>query len=201
MLKVRIHWLLQLVKITPTGFDFSSLDLLLDQMWKFDLTPGFELMGNPSNFFQDFSSSVELSMWHKLLQTMVRRYFSRYGETWVKKWRFETWNEPDHKDFCNLKFTLSTYLKYFDASISALKTISEDLQLGGPGGSCRHPHFLKFCYGLLDHIENGINSFNSSIKPSLSFFSFHKKGNGENMDLIVNNEQKTIKKYRSCIQC
>ena len=165
------------------------MDLLLDRLWKFDLLPGFELMGNPSDLFLDFSTQDELNMWYKLIQTMVRRYIQRYGEAWVKQWRFETWNEPDHKDFCNVDFSLSTYLRYFDVSLSAQKTISEDLQLGGPGGSCRHPHFLKFCYGLLDHVENGINSFNSSTKPSLDFFSFHKKGDGQGMNLIVKNEK------------
>ena len=185
-----------MVKINPDGFDFSSLDLLLDRLWKFDLTPGFELMGNPSNFFHDFSSSEEVDMWHKLIRSMVSRYISRYGLTWVQKWKFETWNEPDHKDFCNIDFTLSTYLKYFDASLSALKMTSQHLKLGGPGGSCRHPHFLKFCYGLLDHVENGINSFNSSIPPSLDFLSFHKKGNGSNIKVIVEEELKTIKEIQ-----
>ena len=131
-------------------------------LWKFDLLPGFELMGNPSDFFLDFSTQDELNMWYKLIRTMVRRYIQRYGEAWVKQWRFETWNEQDHKDLCNEGFSLLTYLRYFDASLSALKTISEYLQLGGPGGSYGHPHFLKFCYRLLDHVENGINSFNSS---------------------------------------
>ena len=114
-----------MVKITPSGFDFSSLDLLLDRLWRVDLTPGFELMGNPSNYFHDFSTLEELNMWYRLIQALVTRYINRYGHAWVTKWKFETWNEPDHKDFCNIKFSLSTYLKYFDASISALKMISK----------------------------------------------------------------------------
>ena len=57
-------------------------------------------------------------------------------------------------------------------------------QLGGPGGSCRHPHFTKFCHGLLDHVAHGVNSINSSIPLSLDFISIHKKGDSSLKEFI-----------------
>lgn len=36
-----------------------------------------------------------------------------YGIEYVKKWNFETWNEPDHHDFDNLNFTIQGIL-YFN---------------------------------------------------------------------------------------
>ena len=46
----------------------------------------------------------------------------RYGTDFVENWNFETWNEPDHRDFCGIKFDLESFLTYFDISISALKS-------------------------------------------------------------------------------
>ena len=189
--------MLNLIQGSSNSKEFHLLDELLDTLWNFDLKPGFELMGNPSDKFNDFSDPEVLDEWYKLLQDLVLRYMNRYGEAWVKHWKFETWNEPDHKDFCNVNFTTSSYLRYFDASISALKSISKKLILGGPGGSCRHPHFVKFCFALLEHVENGVNSYNASILPSLDFFSFHKKGDGQNMDVIISMEKKTLNEVRT----
>ena len=91
----------------------------------------------------------------------------RYGLKWVERWRFETWNEPDHGDFCDVNMTLSGYLNYFDASQLGLLSVSPSLRLGGAGGSCRPPHFLRYCLGLMDHVVNGVNSINSWILRSL----------------------------------
>lgn len=57
-------------------------------------------------------------------------------------------------------------------------------QLGGPGGSCRHPHFTKFCHGLLDHVANGVNSVNNSLALSLDFISIHKKGDKGSLKVL-----------------
>ena len=33
-------------------------------------------------------------------------FLVKYGLDYVSEWNFETWNEPDHKDFDNLNITL-----------------------------------------------------------------------------------------------
>ena len=46
--QVRIHWLLDLMK---KPFEIGKLDSIIHHLWSFDLRPGFEIMGNPGNFF------------------------------------------------------------------------------------------------------------------------------------------------------
>ena len=48
--------------------------------------------------------------------------FYRYGIEYVRRWRFETWNEPDHHDFCGLQFSLASFLGYYDTTVAALRT-------------------------------------------------------------------------------
>jgi hypothetical protein len=58
--QIRIHWMLDLLQIQtnvstanghapelPMEIDFSSLDRLIYQLYKYNLRPGFEIMGNP----------------------------------------------------------------------------------------------------------------------------------------------------------
>ena len=40
----------------------------------------------------------------------------------MRRWRFETWNEPDHHDFCGLQFSLASFLGYYDTTVAALRT-------------------------------------------------------------------------------
>ena len=66
----------------------------------------------PSTFVFNASLSLELQI--------------RFGSDYVREWKFETWNEPDHGDFCGLKFDLESYLAYFDVSLSAVKSAFGD---------------------------------------------------------------------------
>ena len=58
--QIRIHWMLDLLQIhrnvsiangyapeLPLEIDYSALDRLIHQLYKYDLRPGFEIMGNP----------------------------------------------------------------------------------------------------------------------------------------------------------
>ena len=53
----------------------------------------------------------------------------RFGTDYVRKWNFETWNEPDHKDFCGINFNLDTFLAYYDVSLAAVKTALKDAKV------------------------------------------------------------------------
>ncbi|XP_042862942.1 alpha-L-iduronidase-like [Penaeus japonicus] len=90
----------------PT-YNFSHLDALLDHLWRHQLRPGFELMGNPGNIFTDFENKTQVLWWRHLVALTARRYADRYGLEWVASWKWESWNEPDHHDFDNLNFTLA----------------------------------------------------------------------------------------------
>ena len=53
--QVRVHWLLDLME---GPLEMGHLDDFIHALWKSNLRPGFELMGNPGNkFFSNFSGA------------------------------------------------------------------------------------------------------------------------------------------------
>jgi hypothetical protein len=50
--QVRIHWLLDLME---SEYDLNTLDQIIQHLWSHDLKPGFEMMGNPGNKFNNFT--------------------------------------------------------------------------------------------------------------------------------------------------
>lgn len=55
-------------------YNFTILDNFLDWLQIYRLNPGFELMGNPSNFFSDFSNDTQVNMWRDLVMQVASRY-------------------------------------------------------------------------------------------------------------------------------
>ncbi|KAL0270146.1 UNVERIFIED_CONTAM: hypothetical protein PYX00_007642 [Menopon gallinae] len=162
---VRIHWILDLVTVKENGpvFDYRNLDELIDWLHQHRLVPGFELMGNPSNYFYDFRTQAD--DWHLLIKQILSRYMDMYGPMYMYDWRFELMNEPDLRMYNSYNFTLTEYLDYFRASERALG------KLHGPAGlfrSDRAAHPL--CWGLLDYCN-----FNPC---KLKTITFHRKGDG-----------------------
>lgn len=64
-------------KLGTPYYNFTLLDQLLDWLQLFGLNPGFELMGNPSHFFNDFSNSTQAKMWRHLVKEVANRYIGR----------------------------------------------------------------------------------------------------------------------------
>ncbi|XP_054709476.1 alpha-L-iduronidase-like [Uloborus diversus] len=200
---IRIHWMLELVQVQilpklNAVYNFTFLDELIFALWKNDLHPGFELMGNPSDFFSDFENITQVYAWRDLIHATALRYIALYGIDYVTKWNFETWNEPDHHDFDNLNFTLQGFLNYYDACSEGLRLADKRLRLGGPGGSCHVPsvRHSPLCWALLDHCSHGRNFFTGEKGTRINFISFHKKGNAS-VNHIVADEMETIQYIRN----
>uniref|UniRef100_A0A8C3RZY8 Alpha-L-iduronidase n=1 Tax=Chelydra serpentina TaxID=8475 RepID=A0A8C3RZY8_CHESE len=190
--QVRIHWLLELITVGVTNgklhYNFTSLDNLMDLLWKNKLIPGFELMGNPSGYFTDFEDKKQVIRWSRLIAHLAKRYIDRYGLEHVAKWNFETWNEPDHHDFDNVSMSVKGFLNYYDACSEGLREASSLLKFGGPGDSF-HP-FPKspICWSLLHHCYNGTNFFTGATGVRLDYIALHKKGAGSSLHIL---EQET----------
>ena len=76
--QVRIHWLLHLIDIDQSNrLDFSHLDQLLDVLYHHDLSPGFELMGNPGGVLTDFNNTEEQLFFFKTINVLKKRYLKR----------------------------------------------------------------------------------------------------------------------------
>ncbi|KAH3708034.1 alpha-L-iduronidase-like isoform X2 [Dreissena polymorpha] len=185
--QVRIHWLLDLITVTslppfkPPIYNFTSLDSLIDLLYANGMRPGFELMGNPSGLFKDFEDKTSLMMWKDLVTQTAQRYINQYGVGWVSQWNFESWNEPDCRDFDNVNMTVQGFLNYYDACSEGLKAASLDLKLGGPGDGC---HGTLYSDALLQHIVNGTNYFTGETGIRLDFLSYHKKGDGSSYKIL-----------------
>ncbi|XP_076720418.1 alpha-L-iduronidase isoform X2 [Callospermophilus lateralis] len=179
--QVRTHWLLDLITASkgPAGqglsYNFTHLDGYLDLLQENQLLPGFELMGSPSGRFSDFEDKLQVVKWRDLVSLLARRYIGRYGLAQVSKWNFETWNEPDHKDFDNVSMTTQGFLNYYDACSEGLRAASPALRLGGPGDSFHPPPRSPLCWSLLGHCANGTNFFTGEVGVRLDYISLHKK--------------------------
>ena len=179
--QVRVHWLLDLVKVVNTSaygdlnFDFTDLDEFLGLLKENNLKPGFEMMGNPSDVFTDFQNETQRWWLLDLTQQIAMRYVKKYGIEYVSRWNFETWNEPDHEKTWDPPLNAMTtqkFLSYFDIIRLGLRKFNGSLRLGGPGGACRPPHFMEYCGALLKHCDKGAKV----NRRCLDFISFHKKG-------------------------
>lgn len=192
--QVRVHWLLDLIRINKIKdleirYDFTELDDFIELLAANGLNPGFELMGNPSNYYSNFENETQVLQWKSLIKSIAYRYINKYGYNYVSAWNFETWNEPDHYDFDGLNITIKGYLNYYDASYEGLKEIfGDDLKFSGPSDHCL-PFKTKrteLCWALLDHIISGTDPMKSKL------FSVHEKGENGNTKLILENEMKFI---------
>lgn len=192
MQQVRIHWLLDLVRIKKKNlkpvYDFSWLDELVDQLYTSGLFPGFELMGSLHNFFNDFENRTQLFLWKDLVKRTAQRYIRKYGLHYVKNWNFETWNEPDCHDFDAVNMTVTGFLNYYDACSEGLKAADKSLKFGGPGDGCyykrNHKGHKKYANALLSHVINGTNYFTRERGVRIDFLSWHLKGEGKAQHIL-----------------
>ena len=104
------------------------------------------------------SDPNELELWEKSIQKMIEHFVNKYGLAQVRKWNFESWNEPDHKIHHN--FNEENYRNYLNATWYAVKKF----KFGGPAGSCKAPHFLKMCKTFLEFAQD----------HEMDFISFHR---------------------------
>lgn len=57
-------------------FNFTNLDLFLDWIHFHRVRPGFELMGNPSEYFDNFLDPKQQKDWQLLVKQVADRYSS-----------------------------------------------------------------------------------------------------------------------------
>lgn len=194
----RIHFLLDLVEVRDLGtaepcYDWSRLDRAIDHLLANGLLPFFELMGDPSRWFDDLSQAVQLHAWKNLVRDYAQHAIERYGLDCVRSWYFETWNEPDLPWW---KHSVEAFLHYYDACSEGLREADAELRFGGPG-TCEtlHPFFTE----LMTHCVEGTNYFTGEQGVRIDFISFHEKGGkwsneavSPSVDLVIDSTRKII---------
>lgn len=125
---IRIHWLLSLIETRggDSSKHWSKLDTFLDHLHANELAPAIELMG-------DLIPTECHGCWFDLVTGILKKYtgmatiltsklslitqikfvllLDRYSSTYMTKWRFETWNEPDLKTYNIMNMTISGSIK------------------------------------------------------------------------------------------
>lgn len=186
--QVRIHWLLDLISMERTVdqnvvYNFTYLDNAIKLLVDNGLRPGFELMGNPSNFFSDFDDVQQIYAWRGLVAALGKHLIEVFGVKEVSEWNFESWNEPENeKHFDGLHVSTEGFLRYYDACSEGLKMAHPSLRLGGPATG--HPSTAPIFWTLLQHCYNGTNFFTGDRGVRLDFVSFHIKGQGHSMTIL-----------------
>lgn len=175
---VRIHYLLDLVTGVRSGagiaYDWSLLDEALDTLIERGLRPMFELMGNPSDLFDDFCNLDQVKAWRDLVVALATRCTARFGRDEVRAWLFETWNEPDLPFW---RWGEPGLTNYYDACRAGLDAVDLTLRLGGP---CTARTLSSTFKAFLAHCDTGTNVLSGAKGARLDFISVHEKGVREN---------------------
>lgn len=136
-------------------YNFHQVASIYDRLLEIGVKPFVELGFMPSALASGkktifyYKGNVTLPKktdeWQDFIRAFVRFLLSRYGKEEVRSWYFEVWNEPNLG--CFFKGDMQDYYRLYAATVRALKSVDEHLQVGGPATTCsRHlPEFLAFC--------------------------------------------------------
>jgi xylan 1,4-beta-xylosidase len=117
---------------------------------------------------------TDYKKWGELIYQWVKHSIERYGETEVKTWLWEVWNEPNIGYW---KGTEEEYFMIYDYAADAVKRALPSARIGGP--STTGPGWDKAAAWLknfLLHCAGGKNYATGSKGAPLDFVSFHAKG-------------------------
>ena len=112
--------------------------------------------------------------WQELVFQFAKHLRERYGDSEVKNWLWEVWNEPD---IAYWQGTPEEYFKLYDYSADAILRAFPGATIGGPDttGPSREKS-AKFLRDFLQHCESGTNYATGKTGAPLDFISFHPKG-------------------------
>jgi xylan 1,4-beta-xylosidase len=116
---------------------FIELSFMPKQIASADRTFGF--------YSANISPPTSNEAWASFIQAFLTHLINRYGLASVKSWPIEVWNEP------NLSFfwsgTQQQYFDFYKATVVAIKSIDNSLQVGGPSTARAQwlREFADFC--------------------------------------------------------
>lgn len=154
---------------------------IIDQLLVSGVNPMFTTCFTPSKMARKFSGIFggggsaappkDYAQWSQFLIEGAQLCVERYGESSVKGWLFEAWNEPNLGCFFD-----GTQLEFFELwahTFRALKEVSPDLQIGGPSTARGEwlGEFIEWTRQngcepdyLITHVYNN-DSENSALSP------------------------------------
>ena len=109
--------------------------------------------------------------WSDLCFELTRHLVQRYGEEEVRRWWFETWNEPNGPAYW--KASPEDFYKLHDYAIAGVRRALPAARVGGPHTA---GHGGAYMEGFLDHITTGKNYATGETGTPTDFLAFHAKG-------------------------
>jgi xylan 1,4-beta-xylosidase len=124
--------------------DFAGIDRIYDRLLGLGLRPIVELSFMPRDLASDASKTVfdygaivsppkDWGRWEALVRELVAHLVARYGLEEVRRWAFEVWNEANLEVFWS--GTRDEYLRLYDLSARAVKSVDARLVVGGPASA------------------------------------------------------------------
>lgn len=112
--------------------------------------------------------------WSELVFQFTRHLRQRYGDTEVRTWLWEVWNEPDIDYW---KGTPEEYFKLYDYTVDAVLRAFPEARIGGPDSTGpAYPKAGAFLRAFLNHCAHGKNYVTAKTGSHLDFISYHPKG-------------------------
>ncbi len=153
--------------------DFSGIDRIYDHVLGLGLRPivelGFmprDLAADPSKTVFDYAAIIsppkDWDRWERLVNALTSHLVDRYGLDEVQRWAFEVWNEANLEVFWS--GTRDEYLRLYDVSVRAVKSVDPSLIVGGPASAAG-----KWVDELLAHC--------AATGSAIDFVSTHTYGN------------------------
>jgi len=118
--------------------------------------------------------------WSALVYEWVKHCVQRYGESEVKSWWWEVWNEPNIGYWRGKK---EDYFKLYDFAADGLKRACPGARIGGP--TTTGPSWDKaaeYLKDFLTHCATGTNYATGKTGSPLDYISWHAKGSPKVVD-------------------
>mgnify|MGYP001179509942 CR=1 FL=1 len=187
-------------------YNWRYVNELFDYLQSVNLKPFIELGFMPEEFKSsddniywwnaNVSQPKDINLWTDLVKEFIKNCINRYGIDEVETWYFEVWNEPDLEKIFWIG-TKEDYFNFYLETANAVKSISQNLKVGGPSITHENIHkdtwlddFITFCK------ENKVPLDFVTIHIYTELFNSKRKHN--NLVLKIKNDEvssDTAKKY------
>ncbi|MGZ0711897.1 GH39 family glycosyl hydrolase (plasmid) [Coraliomargarita sp. W4R53] len=122
---------------------FQYMDVLFDALLDAGIRPFVEFGFMPSEIAvhtatafwwrANGSPPTDFDKWEMLILRTVEHWRDRYGIDEIRTWYYEVWNEPNLPPF--FRGTRSEYLEMYRGAVRAVKSVDDQLRVGGPATS------------------------------------------------------------------
>ena len=135
--------------------NFLNVDQVYDGLLAAGVSPFVELSFMPQRLASgsakfgfyggNITPPTSNEAWAAFIKGFVVHLVERYGLATVRSWPFEVWNEPNLPFFWTGK--QSQYFELYKATAAAIKSVDEQLQVGGPATAqiAWLPEFAGWC--------------------------------------------------------